>query len=330
MFVASRFLAISAVLCLIPALALGDDSPTYTDPAKADADFAYQGEYEVTAKTDEGDVKIGLQLVALGDGKFRAIGYMGGLPGAGWDKLIKHEAEGELHGDKVVVKSDHGEAHFTKEAVTMFSPEGNRTGHSKKVQRTSPTMGAKPPEGAIVLFDGTSADAFEKGRMNDDKLLMQGATSKQKFGSHKIHVEFLLPYQPKARGQARGNSGLYLQGRYEVQMLDSFGLKGENNECGGIYTVKAPDVNMCLPPLTWQTYDIDFKAAKYDADGKLSENPRITVVHNGVLVHDDVELPNDVSTRAAPVKAGPEKGPVYLQDHGNPVRYRNIWVVETE
>jgi hypothetical protein len=200
----------------------------------------------------------------------------------------------------------------------------------QKVNRKSETMGAKPPAGAVVLFDGTSADAFTGGRMTEDGLLEQGCTSKQTFGSHKLHIEFRLPYKPLARGQARGNSGLYLQGRYEVQMLDSFGLKGEQNECGGIYSVGPPAVNMCFPPLSWQTYDVDYQAAVYDASGKLTQNPRVTVKHNGVVIHDDIELPGERNTTAAPVKAGPEPGPVYLQDHGNPVRYRNIWVLPTD
>jgi hypothetical protein len=130
---------------------------------------------------------------------------------------------------------------------------------------------------------------------------------------------------PHARGQARGNSGIYLQGRYEVQMLDSFGLVGEHNECGGIYTIAKPKVNMCYPPLTWQTYDIDYTAAEYDG-AKKSKNARVTVKHNGVTIHDNIELTH--ATTASPLKEGPEPGPVYLQDHGNPVRYRNIWVVE--
>ncbi len=200
---------------------------------------------------------------------------------------------------------------------------GDGVGKLPKVHRRSPTLGKGPPEGATVLFDGTSADAFKGGEMTDGGLLKQGATSKKTFGDHFLHLEFRLPFKPSARKQSRGNSGLYLQGRYEVQMLDSFGLKGRNNECGGIYSVKAPDVNMCYPPLTWQTYDVAFEAAAYDGSEKMRK-ARMTVWHNGVLIHDSVKVPGP--TTAAPKKEGPSPGPVYLQDHGNPVRYRNIWV----
>ena len=151
-------------------------------------------------------------------------------------------------------------------------------------------------------------------------------TSKKKFQSHRLHIEFRLPYQPQDGGQGRGNSGLYLQGRYEVQMLDSFGLEGDHNECGGIYSIRKPDVNMCFPPLSWQTYDIDFTAAKFDQDGRMISKPHMTVRHNGRVIHENVELPKE--TTASLLQPGPDPGPVYLQDHSCPVRYRNIWVVQ--
>jgi len=151
-----------------------------------------------------------------------------------------------------------------------------------------------------------------------------GCKSKDVFQDHRLHLEFRTPFQPSDSGQGRGNSGVYIQGRYELQVLDSFGLRGENNECGGIYQIASPKLNMCYPPLSWQTYDIDFKSAKYDADGKKTTNARVTIRHNGVVIHDDLEFP-----RGTPGGVGgeaPEGGPLYLQDHSNPVVFRNIWV----
>ncbi len=150
--------------------------------------------------------------------------------------------------------------------------------------------------------------------------------SKKKFGDHKLHIEFMTPLMAKARGQARANSGVYLQERYEVQVLDSYGLEGRDNECGGIYKIAAPAVNMCAPPLQWQTYDITFYAAQVDAAGKVVKNARMTVVHNGVTILDDLEL---AGTTAGGINYDLSKpGGIYLQDHGNLVRFRNIWVEE--
>jgi hypothetical protein len=305
-----------ASLALLATCAMAK-GPVYVDPTETDDDFKIQGEY--VGKNDA--AKKGAHIIALGEGAFDVVIYEGGLPGDGWDGKSKARLKAQRHGNMAKV----GDAEI-KDGKWQ-GPDGTKF---ERVARKSPTLGKEPPAGAVVLFDGTSADFFQNGRMTDDGLLMEGCTSKQKFGSHRLHIEFRLPYRPQDRGQARGNSGLYMQGRYEVQMLDSFGLEGKQNECGGIYSVAAPQVNMCYPPLSWQTYDIDFTAAKYDDDGKLVSNPRMTVHHNGVCIHDDQELPGERNTTAAPVKAGPEPGPVFLQNHGNPVRYRNIWVVEND
>jgi hypothetical protein len=176
-----------------------------------------------------------------------------------------------------------------------------------------------------VLFDGSTAENFAGGRIVQKKLLLADCMSKQKFADHSGHLEFRTPFKPKARGQKRGNSGMYVQARYEVQVLDSFGLEGLDNECGGIYKLSRPAVNMCFPPLTWQTYDWDFTAARYDDTGKKTKNARLTLRHNGVTIIDDLELPRGTPGKLA---EGPEPQGLYLQGHGNPVVYRNIWIVE--
>ncbi len=297
-----------------------------TDPGAAGPDFAVQGEYVGELPTNDGNKPFAIQVIALGDGKFDAVAYRGGLPGDGWDKSEKIRGSGETKDGVTLLKGDEGTAKISDGVLTIVNKDGNEVGQLKKIDRKSPTLGMKPPAGAVVLFDGTTADQFEGGRITPDKLLMEGVTSKRKFQSCTLHLEFMLPFQPNDRGQGRGNSGCYLQGRYEVQILDSFGLEGKNNECGGLYSIKDCDLNMCLPPLSWQTYDIDYTAAKYDDTGKKTTNGRMTVRHNGVVIHDNVELPKD--TTAAPVKEGPTPGPIYIQDHGNPVRFRNIWLVE--
>lgn len=296
------------------------------DEARKDPDFAFQGEYEGELGDQDGKQKWGLQVIALGNGKFHAVAYNGGLPGAGWNKDEKVEVDGSLQDGAVTFKGERATATIKDGVVLVVSPTGKSLGEMKKVERKSPTLGKKPPEGAVVLFDGQNGDAFTDPKKFVDGLMSQGITSKQKFQDVTLHLEFLLSYMPAARGQGRANSGCYLQGRYEVQILDSFGLSGEHNECGGIYSIRKPDVNMCLPPLQWQTYDIEYTAAKFDANGKKTANAKMTVLHNGVLIHKDVELPK--ATTAAPVAEGPEPGPIFLQDHGNPIRFRNIWLVE--
>jgi hypothetical protein len=315
-------IALLLLISCTPAFA-ADKPPVYIDPHKAaaDPDFALQGEYAGQLKDD----KFGVQIIALGNGKFHGVAYRGGLPGDGWDESDKIEGDGERAADgSVTMVGREGDKAVIKDNVlTILNADGVKVAELPKVTRQSSTLGAKPPEGAKVLFDGKAND-FKSGKTEGD-LLVQGQTSQTKFQSATLHVEFLLPFMPDARGQGRGNSGVYLQGRYEVQVLDSFGLNGENNECGGIYTIAKPRVNMCYPPLQWQTYDVDYTAATYE-NGKKTKDATITVRHNGVVIHENVQIPH--ATTAAPVKEGPEPGPLYLQDHGNPVRFRNVWIIE--
>ena len=310
-----KALLLTALLAVLPLRAA--DIPTYLDAASGGPDFVAQGEY----KNDWG----GAQIIALGEGNFRMVTYPGGLPGAGWKLEGKTEAPGKRDGDKVIFTGENGyRAELADGKITITTANGGPY-TMEKTERTSPTIGAKPPAGAVVLFDGTSADAWEGGHMDARHLLAAGCKGKQAFHNFTAHVEFLLPFKPLGRGQDRANSGVYLQDRYEVQVLDSFGLKGENNECGGIYTQAKPAVNMCFPPLSWQTYDIDFTAAQFDAAGHKTANARLSVRHNGVPIHENLELKSNTPGNGRP--EDPTDGPFSLQGHGNPVFYRNIWVV---
>lgn len=282
---------VSLALLLTTCFTLSAQSPDSDD-------FKLQGEYTGAA--------LGLQVIATGDGGFDMALYAGGLPGAGWDRSPPQRAEGNSDAVEQLVESRK----------------------LKKTERRSPTLGAKAPAGAVVLFDGSEASLakWQSGaKRTDDGLLIPGVTTRETFRDYSLHAEFQTPFMPNANGQARGNSGIYHQGRYETQVLDSFGLEGKNNEAGGIYEVRDPDLNMCLPPLSWQTYDVDFTAPRFDSSGKKISDARLTVRLNGVVVQNDVRVPGP--TRAAPVAEANSPGPIYLQDHGNPVRFRNIWLL---
>lgn len=323
-----KAIAFFLILALPPAFA-DDNNKTWTDPDTArqeDPDFSIQGEYG----TDEPGSSPGVQVVALGDGNFDACFLEGGLPGLGWTKEKGRTVVRGKRKDGAVTFSGK-ELHAVVEDGRISGSFGSVEFDLLRIERKSPTLGMKPPGGAVVLFDGTSADGWINGKMENGLLAATGATSKKTFQDCTIHLEFRTPYKPHARGQGRGNSGVYYGGRWETQILDSFGLEGKMNETGGIYSIAEPRLNMCLPPLTWQTYDVEMVSAKFDEQGKRTAWPRITVKLNGVPVHEDQEL-NKPYTTAAPVKGEikDEGGPVFLQNHGNPVFFRNIWVLPRE
>jgi hypothetical protein len=334
------------ILCLLAASvpaaasAAGVGHPTFTDPAAADADFPFQGEYVGEIAIDGQPLRIGLQVVARGAGRFDVVAYPGGLPGDGWQAPMKETAKGQRIGEgpDAVVKVEGVDSSGTRRQgvikagrAEVLADDGEVGAVLEKVERASPTLGAAAPEGAIVLVDGTGPvdekQTLVNPRLTDDGLVMEGMTTRQSFGDARWHIEFRLPYQPHDSGQARGNSGAYVMGVYEVQMLDSFGLEGRDNECGGVYSVKPPAVNMCLPPLAWQTYDIDVTAPRFE-NGRKVKDARMTVRHNGVVIHDDITIAK-VTPGGVRGEEGPN-GPLLLQDHGNPVRYRNIWVLPRE
>jgi len=343
-------------------LAQQKDKPkeVWTDPADPTLpiDFKIQGEYAAT--------NVGLQVIALGNGMFQAVVLPGGLPGAGWDGKNKSLLDGKLEGETAKfaaakqpdpakdpkgkeIKRSYlaGKAELFS-ATSKFPPEGHQAAYTgtangtvitlagvggavelKKVERKSPTLGAKAPDGALVLFDGSNKDEWTAGRVDATTKFLntdgKDLNTKKKFNNYTMHIEFMLPYRPDARGQGRGNSGFYQVLMYEVQVLDSFGLEGKNNECGGVYQKADAKVNMCLPPLVWQTYDAEFTNAVSEG-GKVVKNSRLTLKHNGGVVQDDLEIKGKTGGARNEPEGTP--GPIQLQGHGNPLQYRNIWIVE--
>jgi hypothetical protein len=390
------------------------------DPAKLadDLDFAIQGEY--LGKRD--GVALGAQVVALGDGQFKVKLYPGGLPGAGWDGTPPTAGKGTRDRDRVDVKS------ATKPGETLgvlapdadtkkrvFTVAGKEAAVLGKIERKSPTLGAKPPKGAVVLFSGPAdADKWERAtiaELSDGKFLAAGGRTRQNFHSFQLHLEFRTPWVPRASGRPRGSGGVFLEDRYELQVLDNFGLTGAEKEADSIYReyelifnndvtrmkdvsiakalenlevlmggtfeqgvirfnqkeikvraapasrrfpedlenlfVKsergemvpysaflkietkqfAPKVNMCFPPMIWQTYDVDFTAAAVDAEGLKTKSAKATVRHNGVVIYDGLELKWNTPGGGNSLKKLTEAGALYLPNYGDPVVFKNIWAV---
>jgi hypothetical protein len=323
-----------ALLLLAGALVLPAFAQRSAEEAYPEQIDPFTGEYEGTWSEDEDvDPKVAAQVFPTGRDRF-TIRVVSKLDMRCPPKVI---VEVKQEGD--TLKFDE-QGYFGE-----IKPDGTFTGgkgrgrttfEMKKVVRESPTLGAAAPEGAIVLYDGSTLDAWQDPtgwEALEGGILMVTPTggdlkSKQSFKDAKLHIEFRTPYAPNFSGQQRGNSGVFLQDTYEVQVLDTFGLEGYYDECGGLYKVAAPKVNACRPPLQWQTYDIEFHAAKFDESGKLVEDPWMSVDHNGVRIHHEQPIPwitawKEVERNAPHTK---DAGPIRLQAHNNYVQFRNIWI----
>ncbi len=307
----------------------------FTSPPVDDLNYSLLGEFVGEMKAAESEESaqpevMGLQIRPIGGDNFDALSFKGGLPGQEKPGQEKFGAQpmrliGRRSGDVVVLSGGPWAMFVSADACVLVDREGNKLGKLDRVTRTSPTMSAPPPDGSVVLFDGSGTDQLVNANVTDDGLLMQGADVRPMFQDFNLHVEFRLPYMPSASDQARANSGLYLLSRYECQVLDSFALDPVFNGCGSIYRFKQPDVNMCLPPLVWQTYDIVFTAPRWAGDGSKIRDAHITSWINGVKVQDDVAVPSQTGHGK---EEAPTLLPIKLQDHGDPVRFRNVWAID--
>ncbi|MAT16642.1 MAG: hypothetical protein CMJ46_15385 [Planctomyces sp.] len=300
-----------------------------TDIKDAGSNLFYQGEYTGNLTTTLAQThyeNYGLQVISMGDGLFEGMLYVGGLPGSGWNGQNLTPLTGRKLAGVVELSGGPATVQLVKNQYALVSWHGYpATGYLRKVDRFSPTLGAPPMEGAIVLFDGVDNEMLVEPQITEDGLLMEGTETAGLYQDFYLHLEFKLPYMPYATGQGRGNSGVYIQSRYEVQILDSFGRIPEFNFCGALYRQKSPDINMCLPPLLWQTYDIRFKQPEFDVTGQKISSAQLTVWHNGIKIHDNVAIETKTG-------AGKPEGnyplPTKFQDHRDPVRFRNMWIVD--
>ncbi|MDA7951811.1 MAG: DUF1080 domain-containing protein [Pirellulaceae bacterium] len=321
-------------------IADGENHKVYTDLESVPEKYRFFGEY-LGKMPDTGGrdaipagLEIGTQLVILGKEEIGVTGYGDGLPG----REGKHEKFGMIQGAMSFtgkLKLDaaknlplKGQAEGT---VMLFTKRGTLEGYMNKtritthpkIHRKSSTEGEKPPKEGLLLF-GKDTNHFSESKLFKEQYLLPGTSTKEKFGDHTLHIEFMIPLKPTAPKMERAKSGILLQGRYKLHLIDSFGWGPEKKGCGAIGG-NAPRLNLSYPPLSWQTFDIDFKGARYDKSGKKIENAKVTIKQNGTLIHEDLEL---TETSEEGEKEGPTKGPLVLQKCDDPILYRNIWVVE--
>ncbi len=323
-------------------------------PGMADDDDMVMGVYEGDFTEDAAaNYDIRAQVVGLSATKYKVVFFLsesggpelrveaeGKRKSIGKDKDDKPlygpvSFEGDLDVDGTMMPM---EGTIDKEAFTGTIDTADGAFALKRVFNEPPTLGKKAPAGALPLMDGTKETWLNQWEAVDGPWCFQSDGSvevcsksnktKQELGSGLYHIEFRTPYMPTERYQGRGNSGVYILGRYEVQVLDSFGTIPAWDLVGGIYKVAIPEADAALPPLQWQTYDITFTAPEFDASGKKTKDAIINVVHNGITVHDNLVLPDCTPGGLTSVEG--TSGSLMFQHHGNPVRFRNVWFLPAE
>lgn len=318
---------VPALICTLLATA-GNAAP----PTEA----VVQGLYEGELKQDAGAQKLEARVVAFGKGAYKMFIRLS----AEADKVAKTELDGKVDEETIRFSGTTNDIAWTA-TYTGGAIEGSHGDKAKfllkRIERLSPALGRKPPERATLLLDGKTFDNMTKGKTRDGneqewkvvegdavQVPKGGMRSKPQFdGDFDLHVEFKCPLRPDARGQGRGNSGVYLPNGSEIQVLDSFGMTTyKGGGCGGLYPYKDPDAFdefslASAPPLQWQSFDVEYRVER--KDGKPTGKPRVTVFHNGIKIHDNVTLDRPAKT-----------GTLFFQDHGNPVLYRNVWIAPVE
>ena len=301
--------------------------------AGATPEALVQGIYEGVVQNAKGQQKVEARVVATGKKDYKVFvrEQLGGKT------VAKVELDGKTEGDAVRFTGKTADAawaaSYADGKIEGTCGEGS-TIHLERLVRRPAGLGEKPPAGAVALLDGKKFEELTRGQPGGPagqpwkhvdgggiEVPKGGMSSKRQFAaSLKLHVEFKIPLMPEARDQGRGNSGVYLPNGDEIQVLDSFGMTSyPGGGCGGIYAYKDPDAFdkfslASLPPLEWQSFDVEYRVKT--KDGKPAGHPRVTVWHNGIKIHGDVELRIDA-----------RPGHLHFQDHGNPVHYRNIWVL---